>query len=108
MANMGENGPGKADWFNNITLNSRLYGDSNTPVVEDMREAFLQTLAHEMLHVNENPAQFFLSTLFRMGNPAGYFHRLIDQKADAIVTPQLVKQFSKALKDGDTGCACIN
>lgn len=34
MGNMGENGAGVTDWGNNITLNSKLYGDSNTLVGE--------------------------------------------------------------------------
>ena len=106
MTNLGEDGPGKTDWFNNITLNSRLYGDSNTTVNEFVRDRFLQTLAHEMLHVNENAVGFLLSNQFRMGNPLGYLHRELDDRAEAMITQQLLDQYRKAMKDGNAGCSC--
>lgn len=106
MTNMGEDGTGKTDWFNNIQLNSRNYGDKNTSVDEFIRSDFLQTLAHEMLHVNQNAGNFLLSNQFRMGNPVGYRHRQLDEKATNIITPQLQGQFRKALNNGDVGCSC--
>lgn len=106
MANMGEDGTGKTDWLNNIQLNSRNYGDRNTSVDEFLRSDFLQTLAHEMLHVNQGAGNFLLSNQFRMGNPLGYFHRQLDERATRMITPQLQEQFRKALSDGDAGCSC--
>jgi RHS repeat-associated protein len=106
MASLGEKGAGSTDWSNNIQLNSGLYGDSSTPVNEFVRSNFLQTLAHEMLHVNQGPGSFLLSNQFRMSNPAGYLHRLLDAKAEAMITQQLLDQYNKALAGGDSGCAC--
>ncbi|AYQ30383.1 hypothetical protein DT070_05190 [Polaromonas sp. SP1] len=92
--------------MNNIQLNSGLYGDSSTKVDEFLRDRFLQTLAHEMLHVNEGPGSFILSNQFRMGNPIGVFHRRLDAKAEAMITPQLLEQYRKSLNEGDSGCTC--
>ena len=103
---MGEDSTGSTSWLNNIQLNSRLYGDSNTPVFEFIRSNFLQTLAHEMLHVNEDPGSFLRSNTFRMRNLLGYFHRRLDAKAEAMMTPQLLEQYNKALNNGDSGCEC--
>jgi RHS repeat-associated protein len=109
MADMGENGAGVTDWRNNITLNSKDYGDRNTPVDSlgpYQGELFLQTLAHEMLHVNEGSGSRLLSNSFRMGNPLGYFHRQLDEKAAAMVTSAVLKQFRDAMSSGDAGCTC--
>ena len=105
MANMGENGAGMTDWGNNITLNSRLYGDSNTPVIDMIRSEFLQTTAHEMLHVNQSVGGRVLSKI-RMGNPLGVLHRQLDAKAESMITRQLLDQYNRALQSGDTGCSC--
>ena len=83
MVPLGEGSTGFTDWSTgNITLNSDLYGDFQTPVFEPIRTVFLQTLAHEMLHVNESLGRNFVSNLFRMENPIGlgYFHNLLDEK----------------------------
>lgn len=106
MANLGQKGAGRTDWSGNIELNSNLYGDSNTPVDEFLRDRFLQTTAHEMLHVNETPGRFLLSNQFRMSNPAGYFHRKLDERAETLVNKTLVDQFNEALASGNTGCTC--
>ena len=106
MVNMGEGADGATDWFNSISLNSRLYGDSNTPVDPFVVSQFLQTLAHEMLHVNEPIPNRLLNNLFRMSNPFGFLHRLLDKEAEDMIGQQFLAQFSKALKDGDVGCAC--
>ncbi|GKS73563.1 Ig-like domain repeat protein [Acidovorax sp. SUPP950] len=109
MADMGKNGAGMTDWRNNITLNSRDYGDSSTPVDKlgpYQSELMLQTIAHEMLHVNEALGSRLLSNSFRMGNPLGYFHRQLDEKADAMITPAFLKQFRDAMSSGDAGCIC--
>ncbi|MFX8813219.1 hypothetical protein ABTM61_20030, partial [Acinetobacter baumannii] len=67
------------DWGNNIALNSRLYGDGGTPVIGVLRSEFLQTLAHEMLHVNQGIGGKAI-TRIRMGNPLGVLHRKLDDK----------------------------
>jgi RHS repeat-associated protein len=105
MADTGENGAGMTDWGNNVTLNSKLYGDSKTPVDEFLRSEFLQSLAHEMLHVNESLFEKAISRI-RMGNPLGVLHRRLDAKADAMITRQVLDQYNAALKNGDTGCSC--
>lgn len=105
MANMGENGAGMTDWGNNITLNSNLYGDSKTPVMDMIRSEFLQTLAHEMLHVNQGIGGKAI-TRIRMGNPLGVLHRQLDAKAEGMITRQLLDQYNKALQNGDSGCSC--
>jgi RHS repeat-associated protein len=104
MANMGENGAGSTDWSNNITLNSNLYGDSNTPVVDVLRGEFLQTLAHEMLHVNQGIGGKAISRI-KMGNPLGVLHRQLDEKAEGMITRKLLDQYNKALQNGDSGCS---
>jgi hypothetical protein len=109
MANLGEDGQAMTDPSNNILLNSRLYGDSNTPLNkfnEYATDGFLQTIAHEMLHVNEKPFSRWLSERFRMSNPLGYFHRQLDEKAEAMINPALLKQFRDASSSGDSGCTC--
>lgn len=94
------------DWSNNITLNSHLYEDSKTPVMDLVRSDFLQTLAHEMLHVNQGIAGKLI-TRIRMGNPLGIFHRQLDAKAEAMITRQLLDQYNQAFQNGDSGCSCI-
>lgn len=106
MSDMGEDGQGKTDWFNNIQLNSKNYGSSNTPVNELVRSYFLQTMAHEMMHANQNVGNYLLSNQFRASNLFGYFHRRLDDKAEAMITPELLKQFREAMSNNDTGCAC--
>jgi hypothetical protein len=106
MVDLEQGGTGRTDWLNNIELNSRLYGDSNTPVDPFLRSEFLQTLAHEMLHVNESPGSRMASNSFRMSNPLGHFHRKLDERATAMMTPQLLDQFRRALDNNDAGCTC--
>lgn len=106
MVDLGENGSGRTDWFNNIEMTSRNYGDGNTPVNEFIRDRFLQTLAHEMLHVNENAVQFLASSQFRMGSRLGYFHRNLDDRAEAMITRQLLDQYRDSMKNGNAGCTC--
>ena len=106
MADMGNAAPAVTDWRNNIRLNSRDYGNSNTPVNEYAVDSFLQSLAHEMLHVNEGVGARLLSNSFRMSYPLGYFHRQLDANAEAMITPSLIRQFRDAMNNGDAGCAC--
>jgi uncharacterized protein RhaS with RHS repeats len=106
MTDLSDAGTGRTDWFNNVELNSRAYGDSNTHVSEFDRDRFLQTLAHEMLHVNENAGSFLLSNQFRMGSRLGYFHQQLNDKAEAMITSRLLDQYRNALNNGDAGCTC--
>jgi len=107
MVNMGESGTGMTDWFNNITLNSMIYGDGNTSMGDELRGAFLQTMAHEMLHVNQSPIGRFF-TIPRMSWPViGIPHLRLDEKADAMVTTAIANQYNSSMKNGDTGCACV-
>jgi hypothetical protein len=70
---------GVTDFFNNVTLNSDRFGDSKTPVRPNDEYQFLQTMAHEMMHVNANPLE-------KIRDRIPYYHNRIDDKADAIVT----------------------
>ena len=103
--NMGENGLGMTDWANNIRLNSSRFGDSSTCVKSGDEYQFLQTLAHEMLHVNENIPRRLLSNSFRMGNPLGYYHRQLDDKADAMTTQKVIDQYIKT-RNSNKDCTC--
>lgn len=75
---MGENGLGVTDWRNNIRLNADRYGGSSACVRSGDEYQFLQTLAHEMLHVNEPMLRRLLSNSFQISNPLGYLHRQLD------------------------------
>jgi uncharacterized membrane-anchored protein YhcB (DUF1043 family) len=66
---------------------------------------FLQTLAHEMLHVNETIPRRLLSNSFRMGNPLGYYHRKLDDVADEMVTQKLIEKYTKA-RNANKDCTC--
>ncbi|WP_440534607.1 RHS repeat-associated core domain-containing protein [Variovorax sp. YR566] len=102
---MGENGLGMTDWTNNIRINSDRFGDSSKCVRSGDEYQFLQTLAHELLHVNESIARRLLSNSFRMGNPLGYFHRQLDDKADVMITQQLITKYIKA-RNAMKDCTC--
>jgi hypothetical protein len=92
---MGDGAMGYADWANNNLLNSDFFGDSNTAVADGKTGIFIQTIAHEMLHVNEGFFSRLLSNSFRMGNPLGYFHRRLDDKAEEMVTRELIGEYKK-------------
>jgi RHS repeat-associated protein len=102
---MGDNGLGMTDWGNNIRLNADRFGGSSQCVKSGDEYQFLQTLAHEMLHVNEALRQRLLSNSFRMGNPLGYFHRKLDDKADEMVTQQIIEKYIKA-RNANKDCTC--
>ena len=106
MTDLGSRGSGRTDWLNNVELNSRIYGGSNTRVDHFIHDRFLQTLAHEMLHVNESPGSFLLSNQFRMGSPLGQLHRRLDDRAEEMITPKLLDQYRNSLNNGDAGCTC--
>lgn len=105
MVNLKELGTGRTDWFGNIELDSVQYADDRTQVDLLQHWGFLQTMAHEMLHVNEGIGAA-LASRFRMGSPLGYFHRELDEKAEKMITPELLARFQAALKGLDTGCSC--
>ncbi|BCB27724.1 hypothetical protein SKTS_26100 [Sulfurimicrobium lacus] len=102
---MGENGLGMTDWGNNITLNSNRFGGSSECVKRGDEYQFLQTLAHEMLHVNESIPRRLLSNSFRMGNPIGYFHRQLDDKANAMATQKIIEKYIKT-RNANKDCIC--
>lgn len=102
---MGENGLGMTDWGNNIRLNADRFGGSSECVKSGDEYQFLQTLAHEMLHVNETIPRRLLSNSFRMGNPLGYYHRKLDDVADEMVTQKLIEKYTKA-RNANKDCTC--
>ncbi|CAM8625966.1 Rhs repeat-associated core [Comamonadaceae bacterium] len=102
---MGDNGLGMTDWGNNIRLNADRFGGGSQCVKSGDEYQFLQTLAHEMLHVNEALRQRLLSNSFRMGNPLGYFRRKLDEKADEMVTQQIIEKYIKA-RNANKDCTC--
>lgn len=106
MVNLRERGTGRTDLFNNVELNSRLYGASGQPVDSMVHDNFLQTLAHELLHVNETIGRRMLSNSFRAENPLGYFHRQLDDKATEMTSANLTEMFRKALAQDNAGCSC--
>jgi RHS repeat-associated protein len=95
VAPMGENGLGVTNWKNEITLNADRFGDSKTPIRAGDEYQFLQTIAHEMMHVNQNPPRRALDNLLRMGNPLGFLHRALDDEADALINQQTIDQYLK-------------
>ena len=98
-------GLGRTGWANNILLNSNRFGNASECVKSGDEYQFLQTLAHEMLHVNESLGNRLLSNSIRMGNPLGYFHRKLDDRADAMVTRDLIEKYQKA-RNADKSCSC--
>jgi len=105
MRNMGDDGLGMTDWNNNIYMNSDRFGDDNAPFKRGDEYQFLQTLTHEMLHVNEGFFSRLLSNSFRTGNPLGYFHRQLDDKADSMITRDIIDEYEKN-KHNENGCGC--
>ena len=87
-------GTGRTDWSNNIIVNQNTFGDNRTQVNELVASQFMHTIAHEMLHVNEPLYERLASNSFRMGNPLGYFHRNLDERAERL-SESLWKEFLK-------------
>ncbi|MDN3370535.1 hypothetical protein ACQZ32_00980 [Ralstonia pseudosolanacearum] len=105
MASMGENGLGMTDWKNNIKLNSDRFGGRDDCIRYGDEYQFLQTLAHEMLHVNETFLHRLASNSFRMGNPLGYLHRQLDDRADVMASQRVIDIYTSNLKRNG-GCKC--
>ena len=58
-----------------------------------------------MLHVNESIPRRLLSNRFRMGNPLGYYHWKLDDKADEMVTQKLIEKYTKT-RNANKDCTC--
>jgi RHS repeat-associated protein len=69
---------GATDFQGNIELRAELYGDINTPVNEHATTEFLQTMAHEMYHANQEPLEQILS------KPPNELHNSIDNSAETL------------------------
>lgn len=102
---MGDRGLGMTDWANNIRLNANRFGDASECVKSGDEYQFLQTLAHEMLHVNEPFGNRLLNRTFRMGNPLGHLHRRLDDQADAMVTNDMIEKY-KRTRNSNKECTC--
>ena len=107
VAPMGDDVLGGTDPENNILLNSGRFRNSDTCVRPDDEPQFLQTLAHEMLHVNQQPFQRWLSERFRMNNPLGlgYFHNKLDDQANDMLSDALVRKYLQ-YRNSDKGRIC--
>jgi RHS repeat-associated protein len=94
---------GITDFSGNIEINANLYGTCNTPVNEFMTTQFLQTIAHEWLHVQEN--------LFEKIATRGANHEQVDRSAELIAESvrdeylKRIKNKSQPLhKESQCGC----
>jgi hypothetical protein len=91
---------GYTDPFNNIQINANEYGDSNTPVDEFLTTEFLQTLAHELQHVQQGLLEKVLSH--------GELHDIIDSNA-TIMANSVVNEYLRRMKGGGnsaSSCQC--
>ena len=102
---MGKNILGMTDFANRIHLNSERFGTALECVKSGDEYQFLQTLAHESLHINESLGSRLLSNGLRIGNPLGHFHRAIDDRADAMVTPETIEVYQKN-RNANKDCMC--
>ncbi|GHU03916.1 hypothetical protein AGMMS49960_18930 [Betaproteobacteria bacterium] len=99
-------GLGYAYWLTDgITLNSTKFGDESTCVKQYYEEQFLQTLAHEMWHVNEPLGSYVFSSLFGMEHPLGGMHRQLDDFAYELITKRIISRYI-AIRDAYDDCAC--
>jgi RHS repeat-associated protein len=97
---------GYTDWLSDsITMSSEKFGDKSTCVKQYYEGQFLQTLAHEMLHVNESWWEHMLSSSFRMGNPLGFAHRNLDDLANELITEEIIKRYI-IMRNADKDCTC--
>jgi RHS repeat-associated protein len=77
---------GYTDLQNNIQINANLYGDCKTPVIEMLYPEFLQTIAHEWLHVQQSAFEKMLTH--------GELHQQIDKNAE-LISMQIWEDFSQ-------------
>jgi hypothetical protein len=55
-----------------------------------------------MMHVNQALPRRVIDNVLRMGNPLGFLHRALDDKADALIDQQTIDQYLK-LQTGSGG-----
>jgi len=95
---MGGSLQGYTDLHNNIQINANLYGDCKTPVDSFLTSEFLQTIAHEWLHVQQSILEKALTH--------GPLHEQIDRNAE-IIAGQVLKEFQRRRKaTPQHGCTC--
>jgi hypothetical protein len=73
---------GETDLLGNIKYNADLYGKDGTPVSDKQLDNFLQTMAHEMQHLNEN-------IMDRMGLNVGEWMRRATKNDDWSIEDQI-------------------
>ena len=88
---LGDPIQGYTDLRGNIQIRSNLYGDLNTPVSSFVVQPFLQTIAHEMLHVQQSLFERYVT------NVDGNLHNVLDETAEQI-SNSLFKQFESQSK----------
>ncbi|MDS7944268.1 RHS repeat-associated core domain-containing protein [Acinetobacter sp. V110_1] len=89
------NGLGLTNLNNHIVMDSKRFNINGVCYKKDDDIQFLQTLAHEFLHVNENMFRRILSNSFRINNPLGYFHRKLDDEANDMITSDIVREMEE-------------
>jgi hypothetical protein len=93
----GEPVVGYTDYENNIQINANNYGDINTPVSQFLTFEFLQTLAHEMQHVQQSALEQFLTH--------GTLHDIIDSNAD-IIARNAINTYNQRMQHPSQGGSC--
>ena len=88
---------GYTDYSNNVEINADNYGDINTPVSEFLTMEFLQTLAHELQHVQQGSLEKFLTH--------GTLHDIIDSNAD-IIARNALNTYKQRIKHPGKGGGC--
>ena len=91
---------GYTDMDNNIQINANEYNDINHPVSDSLTWEFLQTLAHEMQHVQQSTFEKMLTH--------GDLHDIIDSNADIIANNSL-NEYRRRMKSGNPSgksCGC--
>ncbi|WP_169417690.1 hypothetical protein [Ramlibacter agri] len=95
---MGGSLQGYTDLSNNIQINANLYGDCKTPVDPFLTSEFLQTVAHEWLHVQQST--------FEKALTHGPLHSQIDSNAE-IIAANVLKEFQRRRKaTPQDSCTC--
>ena len=89
---------GYTDTDNNIQINASEYGDSNSPVPDYLTFEFLQTLAHEMQHVQQSTFEKLLTH--------GDLHDIIDSTADIIAHNSLNEYLRRKKAGVSPGKSC--
>jgi hypothetical protein len=87
---------GYTDYSNNIQMQANLYGDGSKQVDPLMASEFIQTLAHELLHVQQSSLEKLLTH--------GELHEQIDRNAELIAKRVADKFKQRTGKAGECGC----